>query len=565
MIPFILGVTGHRNLPADDLPRIEGAVREQLLKLRYALPDTRIIVASAQAEGADRLVTRVALALNEGFEVWSILPTDANEYEKDFTSEQSRAEFRDLLKKSVRILNASALAGHDVELSKRPQIYVCGGNEICRLSHALLAVWDGKSSDRPGGTADVVTAFLSGRFEDAAAKGLTFPDCGFVYQVPIEIEGVTSAEKKHESPLPPRLEDGGKPILRGGEGKLLSRLAEGMRSLNRFNRCCREAGQIHGDGDSTYLLPGGFAWRKDAVLGSWLSLYTAADFFSSRAMNRRHRALIAVVILFALSMMSSLLYGGLVTGGYWPLLLGIGLMAAAYLVYVLHKRSGDHETWIGNRALAEFLRVAISWRACGVKEPIHHVLADEQVLPMDWLGMAARWLDNESRITVAAGAKEHDVKVVADHWIGGQIDYFADKHNKIDHHGSRAKWLERMSLIFIGLAMGADVITMILDHLLSAQGRDEAFHVTHWVLYAYWALLGLSAVVAAYSGIMAHAEHELEYSHALIKFRLARAALSETSDARIRYDVLVRLGKSAARETAGLFRLHLGRPLRLPF
>ena len=260
-------------------------------------------------------------------------------------------------------------------------------------------------------------------------------------------------------------------------------------------------------------MPGGFVWQNDAVLSAWLSLYAAADSISVKAMKRRHRDLIAVVVLFALSMMSSLLYGGLVTGGYWPLLLGLGLMAAAYLVYKLHMRSKDHETWIGYRALAEFLRVAISWRACRIQEPIHHALADARILPMDWLGMAARWIDNERRITALPGAQAHEVRAVANHWIGGQTNYFADKDKKIDHHGSRAKGLETMSLIFIGLAMGANVVTMILDHLLSAQGRDEAFHVTHWFLYAYWALLGLSAVVAAYASIMAHAEHEAEYSH----------------------------------------------------
>ena len=82
--------------------------------------------------------------------------------------------------------------------------------------------------------------------------------------------------------------------------------------------------------------------------------------------------MITVVLLFALSMMSTLLYGGLVTEGYWPLLLGLLLIGAATWVYILRK--ADHDVWIGYRALAEFLRVVISWRACGVRELVHHVL-----------------------------------------------------------------------------------------------------------------------------------------------------------------------------------------------
>ena len=66
MIPFILGVTGHRHLPVNSLPTIENRVRERLRELQRKLPNTRIIVASALAEGADRLVAQVAL--EEGIE-----------------------------------------------------------------------------------------------------------------------------------------------------------------------------------------------------------------------------------------------------------------------------------------------------------------------------------------------------------------------------------------------------------------------------------------------------------------------------------------------------------------
>ena len=88
---------------------------------------------------------------------------------------------------------------------------------------------------------------------------------------------------------------------------------------------------------------------------------------------------------------------------------------------------------------------------------------------------------------------------------------------------------------------------------------------TAWTMYAYWALLSLAAVVAGYSGIMAHTEHESEYLHALVKFRMAQAKLAETSNSAARRELLINLGKSALRETANWLRIHLGRPLRLPF
>jgi hypothetical protein len=179
--------------------------------------------------------------------------------------------------------------------------------------------------------------------------------------------------------------------------------------------------------------------------------------------------------------------------------------------------------------------------------------------------MAARWIDNESRISLPPEPSKESVETVSSHWIDGQIDYFFGSKNKIDHHGKKAKKFARATGAFIGLAIVADVLTMMLDHTLSNHGRDFALQVTAWTMYGYWALLSLSAVVAAYSGIMAHAEHESEYSYALVKFRLAQAALSNALDSAARRDLLIKLGKSALRETASWVRLHLGRPLRLPF
>ena len=563
LVPFVLGVTGHRVLPSNDLATIEHVVRERFAWLRWNMPHTPIVVVSAQAEGADRLVAK--MAMKEGFEVWTVLPTQAEEYEKDFVTDGSRNEFRQILEGSARVLNASALAGQSPGSTERPQIYVDAGNEICRLSHALLAIWDGQDSDRPGGTALVITTFRTGRFDNAARTGLSFPDCGMVFHVPVGTESTESAlEDQHNRTLVPHLGEAGKPFLPQGEHELRRRFTGGMHGLDSFNRRAKER-LPKPDNKADELLPRAFAWRDDAVLTNWLSLYSVADSDSYAAMSRRHRALKAVVILFALSMMMTLLYGGLITGSSWPLLLGLALLGVSYLVYRSHRNSEDDNVWIGCRALSEFLRVAISWRACGIHEPFHHGIADEQILPMDWLGMASRWIDNEARITKPPEHSTETAKTVAAHWINGQVDYVSGSKNRIDHHGKKARKFGMTSATLIGLALVVNLLTIVLDYVLSTQSRDLALEATAWTMYGYWALLSLAAVVAAYSGIMAHAEHESEYSHALIKFRIARAGLAETSSSEIQRDLLIKLGKSAVRETAGWVRLHMGRPLRLPF
>ena len=93
-IPLIVGVAGHRRLPDAQLA-LRGVVRDLLLDFRNRYPSTRIVLLSALAEGADRLVAREALEL--GFSLVVPLPMAREEYEKDFATPESLAEFRSLL------------------------------------------------------------------------------------------------------------------------------------------------------------------------------------------------------------------------------------------------------------------------------------------------------------------------------------------------------------------------------------------------------------------------------------------------------------------------------------
>ena len=59
-VPFVIGVTGHRDLVADELPTIRERVRELFAGLQRQFPELPILVMTPLAEGADRLVAEVA-------------------------------------------------------------------------------------------------------------------------------------------------------------------------------------------------------------------------------------------------------------------------------------------------------------------------------------------------------------------------------------------------------------------------------------------------------------------------------------------------------------------------
>ena len=65
-VPFIVAVTGHRDLVPEEIPIIRSRVRDCLFSLRYEYPSRIIVVMSSLADGADRLVAEEALQLEIG-------------------------------------------------------------------------------------------------------------------------------------------------------------------------------------------------------------------------------------------------------------------------------------------------------------------------------------------------------------------------------------------------------------------------------------------------------------------------------------------------------------------
>src|SRR5262245_45324555 len=99
-LPIVIGIVGHRNLRAEDIPSLEQKVREFLQEMKDKYPSTALVLLSALAEGADRLAARVALDL--GYRLVAPLPFPKEEYLKDFETAKSREEFENLLHRTDR-------------------------------------------------------------------------------------------------------------------------------------------------------------------------------------------------------------------------------------------------------------------------------------------------------------------------------------------------------------------------------------------------------------------------------------------------------------------------------
>jgi len=164
-LPLVIGVTGHRDLRDQDLPRLEQEVASVLRRLRQDYldgdPKAPIVVLSALAEGADRLVARVALA--QGARLIAPLPMSLAEYRRDFEpglKPGNIAEFDALLSQAIAAPVMPLLAGSLEEVrdpEKRAAQYRAVGMFIARHCHVLLALWNGDDvASAAGGSAEVV-------------------------------------------------------------------------------------------------------------------------------------------------------------------------------------------------------------------------------------------------------------------------------------------------------------------------------------------------------------------------------------------------------------------------
>lgn len=147
---FVFGISGHRDLVPADLPDLRQQLREIFSRAISRRPNTAFELLTPLAEGADRIAAQEALAL--GIRLVVPLPMPQAEYERDFVTPGSLAEFRQLLDAAdshFELANAPALSEGD----SRAQQYAAVGDYIARKSDVLIFLWDGKDNQKIGGTA----------------------------------------------------------------------------------------------------------------------------------------------------------------------------------------------------------------------------------------------------------------------------------------------------------------------------------------------------------------------------------------------------------------------------
>jgi len=172
LVPHVrlqVGVTGHRlgpKLPVESVPPIRATVDRILAAIASAansmvekrsgeLIDRKLelVVVSALAEGADRIVADAGLAAGYLLEV--VLPFAREEYVRDFESDASRKEFATLLGRAASVFE---LDGARPDANRA---YEAAGLITLANCDLLVAIWDRNDAAGVGGTALVVNRAIN--------------------------------------------------------------------------------------------------------------------------------------------------------------------------------------------------------------------------------------------------------------------------------------------------------------------------------------------------------------------------------------------------------------------
>lgn len=153
---LIIGVTGHRNIDPED-SRLRETVAREMEQLRRTAPDPNTVVLSCLAEGADRLVAILGLEYL-GAELVATLPMDPEDYRRDFSGDESKRHFDELLAASAEVI----IVGDEMppeggfEGCARTHRYASAGAFIVKHCDVLIALWDGQPARGVGGTGQLV-------------------------------------------------------------------------------------------------------------------------------------------------------------------------------------------------------------------------------------------------------------------------------------------------------------------------------------------------------------------------------------------------------------------------
>lgn len=563
-LPVTVGVTGHRSIAPDKLDAIEKSVLSVLEHVRARTPNAPMLVLTSLAEGADRLVARLAVE-HFGARIIAVLPCEADSYRKDFVSRESNEEFDRLLGKACRIIVTGGRAGASnasAEEARRAD-YAYAGYWVSLHSVLLLALWDGAEARGDGGTATIVEARLKGQYPELNDEDpLQYSEGGAVAHIVTSRAGEEAPSGAGEIRwLYPDLDQ----LRSADRGRHFNGI---LRHFRRVNDLCAKDGRSIEAWSGQEFQASSNAGRGPGLLPApshVAALKAAAECFAHRfqVLTQHTVAILAGLTVFAA--LAPLL--DQVVGQAGATFVAGAALAAGIAIWLYANSSKWHLNHASFRALAEGARIQMAWASSGDAACVSDNYHPVQASAVEWIRCAIRvshLLDDIRPPARPASPEERKRQAKAAlAWIDEQVDYF------LGNKGVLPKY-RRQGRIFAATGIACLVtglLVLAVGKLIDFAPIDKTMLDRDALMKIAKVGLAATASLQAYQAFMAFKDLERSFAVTARLFRMVEGPV-RSADAAGDYNRLAALiraiGRAALVENVAWLILKRQRGLRPP-
>jgi hypothetical protein len=563
--PFVIGVSGHRDLDPDGLSRTREAVTNFVQNLKQNLPDTDLRFVVGMAEGADLLIAQMALDL--GLRVDAVLPMPFEHYAADFDA--AGLELLKVLLQHPRIRCVELRLAH-VDLAagpctpaERDMLYANLSETLIRRSSLLLALWDGHPSALPGGTADTVLKYLGVRSEENTSHHrVDFVDAPhdlewesrLVYWIPTNRRGSAVANTDLEPCFVLGIGDNTLQV----QSDMPSRLKAQLTQLNDYNRSYEHL-RSSGIGTPDSLLanlPADVPLHDRQTLEEIDAQYGKADLLAIHYQKHSER-LFALFGMMAFVMgLAYLIYEKLVESKV-VLISYLILLVASVLIY--YRLQGKE--WFAKHLICRMIAETMRARFYVTLAGTDHLVDAEEVLALSgidkfrgfsWIGHVLKGVGAIDRHPHHATHDSRRARYVDQAWIESQHQYFKKRVTRLENSSTRVKWLKNIVFVVIICVI---VAVELLGGPVHQTSLNGSISVKNLFTFGMGVLVVLLGVLELHQNKMATRELLWQYRNQLGHFSRARLQLSRIAAPSKRRQVLAELGKESLMESC-LWTIH---------
>jgi hypothetical protein len=525
-VPFFVGVVGHRQLRPEEIPGLQQEFDAHIQSLLKKLRNTRIIVLTGNAEGADWIPQ--ASKLRDQFSICAVLPFAKDEYVKDFPTKKQRAEFDQVLNQCDYVLVSPHSPTGKVTGKLRDKAYKECARWISDNSNLLIGFWDGMESKGVGGTSETISYRTSDEYTE------------------------TLVNERQSDFLHVKASNGERNFKQNctcaGHGKDNKKQTKLLYELENLNNLV-EIGETNSEKDQ---------------LKRYFNQFDGTASMLQKRFNRKNIALftwafLALQFAFIQQRTFSL---------FWLTSSSLALMITLLIWWSLWKSQikSAYETF---RFVAELLRIQIWWNECGLKVNVlsnnieYHEIGDSTYLMVRNVFVFSEIAKATSDID-AKQKKTRKSEKVETKWIEGQINYLIGNKTKkgaIDRNRNAAK----RGLIFMVLSFVLAGLIQILSTISFWFNLVETGSALDWTIKLVFPfLISIAAPVSAYAKLMGYKEVKILYDLKLRRLEIALEQLNRLEPSADSGSIVKSVGSASLTESLRWFQIKGDREVR-PF